>query len=66
MLKKFRDGLVKFSAKIASYHERFFTYLAKRSKTSIWFTFLLVFMAFYELVEHFIIPLALLWFGLTR
>lgn len=66
MSKKLRDSLLKFSEKISSYHQRFFSYLAKRSKTSVWFTFLLLFMALYEIVEHFIIPLALLWFGLSR
>jgi hypothetical protein len=56
--------IINLSERIAQAHERFFSYLAKRSKTSIWFTFLLVFMAFYEIVEHFIIPVLVLWWGL--
>lgn len=61
-----KETIVKFSKKIASMHERFFTYLAKKSKTSFLFTLILIFMALYEIVEHFIIPALLIWWGIKN
>ncbi len=61
---KLRNKILKLSERITSGHEKLFNYLAKKSKTSVWFTFLLLFMAFYEVVEHFIIPALLIWWGL--
>jgi|TARA_R110000803_G_scaffold20624_1_gene52943 hypothetical protein len=60
-----RKKILAFSDKITSGHEKLFNYLAKKSKSSIWFTFLLLFMALYEVVEHFVIPALLIWWGLS-
>ena len=61
---KLRNKILQLSERITSGHEKAFTWLAKKSKTSLWFTFLLMFMAIYEVVEHFIIPASLIWWGL--
>jgi hypothetical protein len=60
-----RKKILELSEKITSGHEKLFNYLAKKSKSSIWFTCLLLFMALYEVVEHFIIPALLIWWGLS-
>jgi hypothetical protein len=62
---KLRNKILKISERITNGHEKVFTWLAKRSKSSLWFTFLLMFVAFYEVVEHFIIPILLIWWGLN-
>ena len=59
-----RDKVLEVSERTTSGHEKVFTWLAKKSKTSLWFTFLLMFMAIYEIVEHFVIPVLLIWWGL--
>ena len=59
-----RNKIVEVSDRITQGHEKAFTWLAKKSKTSLWFTFLLMFMAIYEVVEHFVIPALLIWWGL--
>jgi hypothetical protein len=59
-----RNKILEISERITSGHEKAFTWLAKKSKTSLWFTFLLMFMVIYEVVEHFIIPAILIWWGL--
>ena len=61
---KLRNKILQLSERITSGHEKLFTWLAKKSKTSLWFTFLLMFMAINEVVEHFIIPALLIWWGL--
>ena len=40
-------------------------YITLKAKTSIFFTWLLVFLCLYEIVEHIIIPLVLIWWGLN-
>ena len=61
---KIRDKILYFTHKFTSWHEKIFMYLARKSKTSLWFTALLLFICIYEIVEHFIIPALLLWWGL--
>ena len=53
-----------FTHWVTAWHEKLFTYLAKRSKESAWFTLLLFFICIYEIIEHFIIPAILLYLGL--
>jgi hypothetical protein len=55
---------MKFTNWVTAWHEKLFMYLAKRSKESVWFTFLLFFICIYEITEHFIIPMILLYWGL--
>lgn len=61
---KIRDKILAFTDRFTSWHEKIFMYLARKSKTSLWFTFLLSFICIYEIAEHFIIPALLLWWGL--
>jgi hypothetical protein len=61
---KIRSKILQITDKITSWHFKLFTYVAQRSKTSIWFTFLLLFLAIYEIFEHFIIPAILIWWSL--
>ena len=55
-----KESLLKITQKITAWHERMFTYLTTKSKTSIFFTWLLVFLCFYEIFEHIIIPIFLI------
>jgi len=59
-----KENLLKLTQKITIWHERMFKYLTQKSKTSVFFTWLLVFICLYEIFEHIIIPLALIWWGL--
>lgn len=59
-----RDKILKFTSKITAWHEAAFTYLTLKSKKSIWFTLLLLFLAIYEVFEHFVIPAYLAWYVL--
>ena len=59
-----KEKLLKLTQKITTWHEGMFTYLTAKSKTSIFFTWLLVFLCLYEIFEHIFIPLALIWWGL--
>ena len=59
-----KKNLLKLTQKITTGHEKMFKYLTQKSKTSVFFTWLLVFICLYEIVEHIIIPLALIWWGL--
>ena len=59
-----REILLKITQKITTWHEKMFKFLIKRSKTSIWFTFLLLFICIYEIFEHIIIPAFLIWWGI--
>jgi len=49
---KLRNKILDISNHTTQGHEKVFTWLAKKSKTSLWFTFLLMFMAL------------LIWWGL--
>jgi len=60
-----KDQLLKITEKITTWHVKMFEYLTLKSKTSIFFTWLLVFICLYEIFEHIIIPLALIWWGLS-
>ena len=60
-----KESLLKITQKITAWHERMFTYLTTKSKTSIFFTWLLVFLCFYEIFEHIVIPVFLIWWGLS-
>ena len=59
-----RNKILKFTDKITAWHFRIFTYVAKKSKTSFWFTLLLLFLAIYEVFEHFVIPIILIYWGI--
>ena len=59
-----RNTLLKITQKITTWHEEMFKFLIKKSKTSMWFTFLLLFICIYEIFEHIVIPGVLLWWGL--
>ena len=61
---KIRKKILEITDKITSWHFKIFTYVANKSKTSIWFTFLLLFLAMYEIFEHFVIPAILIWWSL--
>jgi len=61
-----RNKILKFTDKITAWHHKVFMYVAKKSKTSLWFTFLLLFLAMYEIFEHFIIPAILIWWGFFK
>jgi hypothetical protein len=56
--------LLKLTQKITTWHEKMFTYLIAKSKTSLFFTWLLVLICLYEIFEHIIIPIVLIWWGL--
>ena len=60
-----KDQLLKITEKITTWHVRLFEYLTLKSKTSVLFTWLLVFICLYEIFEHIVIPLALIWWGLS-
>ncbi len=60
-----KESLLKLTQKITTWHEGMFKYLINKSKTSLFFTWLLVFICLYEIVEHIIIPLVLIWWGLS-
>ena len=60
-----KENLLKLTNKITTWHEKMFTYLITKSKTSLFFTWLLVFICLYEIFEHIVIPLALIWWGLS-
>ena len=59
-----KEKLLKLTHKITTWHEGMFKFLIKKSKTSILFTWLLIFICLYEIVEHIIIPLVLIYWGL--
>jgi len=58
-----RNTLLKITQQITTWHEGMFKFLIKKSKTSMWFTFLLLFICLYEIFEHIVIPAVLLWWG---
>jgi len=60
-----KENLLKLTQKITTWHESMFRYLTLKSKTSVFFTWLLVFIWFYEIFEHIIIPIFLIWWGLS-
>jgi hypothetical protein len=54
--------IVKIAQKIASYHARFFRWVAARAETNPWFSVLLTVVALYEIAEHILGPtFAVLW-----
>ena len=59
-----KETLLKITQKITPWHVVMFEYITLKSKTSIFFTWLLVFICLYEIFEHIFIPLVLLWWGL--
>ena len=61
-----KEGLLKLRQKITTWHEKMFKYITLKSKTSIFFTWLLVFICLYEIFEHVVIPLALIWWGFFK
>jgi len=60
-----KETLLKLTQKITTWHESMFRYLTLKSKTSVFFSWLLVFICFYEIFEHIIIPIVLIWWGLS-
>jgi hypothetical protein len=60
-----KDQLLKLTQKITTWHEKMFAYITLKSKTSVFFTWLLVFLCFYEIFEHIVIPIFLIWWGLS-
>ena len=60
-----KDQLLKLTHKITTWHEKMFKYITLKSKTSIFFTWLLVFICLYEIFEHIIIPIFLIWWGFS-
>ena len=60
-----KETLLKLTQKITTWHEKLFAYLIIKSKTSLFFTWLLVFICLYEIFEHIIIPIFLIWWGLS-
>ena len=60
-----KESLLKLTHKITTGHEKMFKYITLKSKTSIFFTWLLVFICLYEIFEHIFIPIFLLWWGLS-
>ena len=63
---KIRSKILAITDKITSWHFALFMYVAKKSKKSIWFTMLLLFLAVYEVFEHFVIPIFLIWWGFIK
>ena len=59
-----KENLLKLTQKITPWHESMFRYLTLKSKTSVFFSWLLVFICLYEIFEHIIIPIFLIWWGL--
>jgi len=63
---KVRSKILEITDKITSWHFALFMYVAKKSKKSVWFTLLLLFLAAYEIFEHFVIPGFLIRWGLFK
>ena len=59
-----QETSLKITDKVTSWHHKLFTFLINKSKKSVWFTFVLLFICLYEIAEHFIIPAILIWWGL--
>ena len=60
-----KESLLKITQKITTCHEGMFKYLTLKSKTNVFFTWLLVFICLYENFEHIIIPIFLIWWGFS-
>ena len=60
-----KEYLLKLTHKITTWHEEMFRYITLKSKTSVLFTWLLVFICLYEIFEHIIIPIFLIWWGFS-
>jgi len=63
---KLQKLALKITNKVTAWHHRLFTYLLNKSKKSVWFTFVLLFICLYEITEHFIIPAILVWWGFLK
>ena len=61
-----KESLLQLTQKITTWHEKMFIYLTAKSKTSLFFTWLLVFICLYEIFEHIIIPIALIRWGFFK
>ena len=61
-----KEGLLKLTQKITTWHVTLFEFLTRKSKTSLFFTWLLVFICLYEIFEHIVIPVALIWWGFFK
>ena len=61
-----KESLLKLTQKITTWHVTLFEFLTRKSKTSLFFTWLLVFICLYEIFEHVVIPLALIWWGFFK
>ena len=63
-MKKFRIEILQFTNWVTSWHYKIFEFkinVIRKSHENILFTFLLLFICFYEIVESFIIPIILIW-----
>ena len=60
-----KESLLKLTQRITTWHVKLFDYLTRKSKTSLFFTWLLVFICLYEIFEHVFIPLFLIWWGFS-
>jgi len=60
-----KESLLKLTHKITTWHVNLFEYLTLKSKTSVLFTWLLIFICLYEIFEHIVIPIFLIWWGLS-
>ncbi len=61
-----KEYLLKLTHKITTWHVTLFDFLTRKSKTSLFFTWLLVFICLYEIFEHIVIPIALIWWGFFK
>ena len=61
-----KEYLLKLTQKITTWHVTLFDFLTRKSKTSLFFTWLLVFICLYEIFEHVVIPVALIWWGFFK
>jgi len=60
-----KESLLKITQQITTWHERMFKYLTLKSKTNVFFTWFFVFICLYEIFEHIIIPIFLIWWGFS-
>ena len=60
-----KESLLKITQQITTWHERMFKYLTLKSKSNVFFSWLLVFICLYEIVVHIIIPIFLIWWGFS-
>jgi hypothetical protein len=63
---KLQKLALELTDKLTAWHHKLFTYLLNKSKKSVWFTVVLLFICLYEIIEHFVIPVILLWWGFIK